>query len=78
MKVIKILGADGCSTCDNLKKTVERIVEEKSIDAGVIKVTDVMDIMKYGVMSTPAVVVDEQLKCIGRVPTDSEIINWIV
>lgn len=78
MKSIKVLGADNCSTCVNLFKKIETMIKEKNLDAEVIKVTDVMEVMKYGVMSTPAVVVDEQLKCFARVPSQEELISWVV
>ena len=77
MKLIKVLGADNCSTCTNLKTRIEKLIDEKGVDAKVEKITDIMEIMKYGVMSTPSVVVDEQLRCIGRVPTDQELLEWL-
>ncbi|MCV6598937.1 MAG: thioredoxin family protein, partial [Alphaproteobacteria bacterium] len=67
-KCIKVLGSDCCSTCSNLKSAIEKIIVDKEVDATVEKVTDIAEVMKYGVMSTPAVVIDEEVKCSGRSP----------
>jgi len=71
-KDIKILGT-GCPNCLRTIAVVEDVVNEKSIDASVEKVEDIMDIMKYDVMSTPAVVIDGKVMIKGRVPSKSEI-----
>ncbi|MFA9398967.1 MAG: thioredoxin family protein [Clostridiaceae bacterium] len=70
--VIKILGS-GCAKCKKLESNTKEAVEELGIDATVLKVTDFKDIMAYGVMKTPALVVDEKVKISGRVPSVSEI-----
>lgn len=69
---IKILGT-GCSKCKTLEKIVREVVSENNIDANIDKVEDFSEIAKYGVMSTPALVVDEVVKVKGRVPTKEEI-----
>jgi small redox-active disulfide protein 2 len=69
---IKILGG-GCKKCDALFENVKSAIEELNIDADIEKVSDMADIMKYGVMSTPAIVVDEEVKSTGRVMTAKEI-----
>ncbi len=76
MQTIKILGT-GCPKCKQTTKVVEAAVAEIESDAQIIKVEDIMDIMQYNVLSTPAVVVDEEVKIKGRVPTKSEIIELI-
>jgi len=77
MKNIKVLGSDGCANCTNLKKQIETFISENQIDATVEKVTDIVEIMKYGIMSTPGVVIDEEVKCSGRNPTIQEIDQWL-
>ena len=69
---IKILGP-GCPRCKSLDQMTREIVEKHGIDATVTKVEDIMGIMKYGVMSTPALVVDGKVVVKGRVPSAEEI-----
>ena len=71
-KKIEILGT-GCPKCNQTTELVNNVVENKEIDATIEKVDDIMDIMKYNVMSTPAVVVDGVVKIKGRVPSKAEI-----
>lgn len=70
--IIKVLGS-GCANCKNLEKNTKKAVEALGIEAEIIKVTDMKDIMAYGVMKTPALVVDDKVKVMGRVPTADEI-----
>jgi len=70
--IIKVLGT-GCANCKKLESNVREALGELGIDAGVEKVTDFKDILAYGVMKTPALVVDEQVKVMGRVATKEEI-----
>lgn len=70
--VVKILGS-GCASCTKLEEIVRGIVAELGIDATVEKVTDLNDIVGYGVMTTPALVVDEQVKFAGRIPPVEDI-----
>lgn len=74
--IIKILGT-GCSSCKKLEENTKKAVEELNLDAVVEKVTDIKDIMKYGVMKTPALVVDEKVKIMGRVPSSDEIKKYL-
>ena len=69
---IKILGP-GCSKCKTLDRLTREVVEKNGINATITKVDDIMEIMKYGVMSTPALVVDEKVVVKGRVPSSDEI-----
>jgi small redox-active disulfide protein 2 len=69
---IKILGT-GCPKCKTLEKLTRDVVEQNSIDATVTKVEDIMEIMKYGVMTTPALVVNGKVEIKGRVPSSDEI-----
>ena len=69
---IKILGT-GCPKCKQTTAVVQDVVTENKIDATIEKVEDIMEIMKYNVMSTPAVVINGELKIRGRVPSKAEI-----
>jgi small redox-active disulfide protein 2 len=69
---IKILGP-GCAKCKTLDKLTREVVEKNGIVASITKVEDIMEIMKYGVMSTPAMVIDEKVVVKGRVPSADEI-----
>ncbi len=73
---IKVLGP-GCAKCQQTEKIVREAVAESGIEAEVEKVTDIMKIMTYGVMGTPAVVVDGQVKSSGKVPKKEEVKAWI-
>jgi small redox-active disulfide protein 2 len=73
---IKVLGP-GCSKCDQTEKNVKAAVAETGLDASVDKVTNMLEIAKYGVFGTPAVVVDGDVKCVGKIPTKEEIKSWI-
>jgi len=69
---IKILGT-GCPKCKQTTAAVQEVVTENNIDATIEKVEDIMEIMKYNVMSTPALVINEEIKIKGRVPSKAEI-----
>jgi len=73
---IKILGP-GCPKCNQTENLVKEAVAEAGIDATVEKVTDVMEIAGHGVFGTPAVVVDGQVKSVGKIPKKEDIITWI-
>jgi len=70
--IIKVLGP-GCANCVNLEKATRQAVADLGIDAEVEKVTDYAAIVGYGVMRTPALVVDEELVLSGRVPTVTQV-----
>lgn len=74
--VIKVLGS-GCSNCKKLEENTRKAVEELGIEATIEKVTDFKQIMAYGVMKTPALVVDEKVKIMGRVPSTEEIKKYL-
>jgi small redox-active disulfide protein 2 len=78
MKKIKVLGSEMCSTCTKLKDKISKLIAENNLDAEVEKVTNIEEILKYGIMSTPALVIDEDVKCFGRTPNDKELQEWII
>jgi small redox-active disulfide protein 2 len=73
---IKVLGP-GCPKCQKTEKIVKEAVSESGVDANIEKVTDAMEIAKHGVFSTPAVVVDGEVKSVGKIPSKDEIKTWI-
>ena len=76
MKLIQVLGT-GCAKCTKLKEDVELTVAELGIEAKVEKVDDIMKITEFGVMMTPALVVDGEVKISGRVPSAEEIKGYL-
>ncbi|UTW01955.1 thioredoxin family protein [Amphritea atlantica] len=76
MKNIKVLGS-GCSKCVKTAELIEKLAAELGVEAAVEKESDVQVIMGYGVMRTPAVVVDEQLVHSGSIPTQADITTWL-
>ncbi len=74
--IIQICGP-GCASCEKTQKVVEAAVAAKGVGAAVVKVKDFQEIAKLGVFSTPAVVIDGAVKCVGRVPKQSEVEEWI-
>ncbi|MCD6391560.1 MAG: TM0996/MTH895 family glutaredoxin-like protein [Dehalococcoidia bacterium] len=73
---IKVLGP-GCARCQQLEKTTKEVVKELGIDAEVEKVKDINKIMAYPILTTPGLVINEQLVCSGRVPSKAEIIQLV-
>lgn len=69
---IKILGT-GCSKCKTLEKLTREVVEKNGLDATVTKVEDITEIMKYHIMATPALVVNEKVEIKGYVPSAAEL-----
>ncbi|MEI8658327.1 MULTISPECIES: thioredoxin family protein [Vibrio] len=76
MKVFKVLGS-GCANCINTAKLIESVAEAAGVDVKVEKITDMEAIMNYGVMSTPAVVLNEQVIHAGGVPSEEKVKSWI-
>lgn len=69
---LKVLGT-GCAKCKSLEKAVREVVEQNNLVATVTKVEDIVEIMKYNVMTTPALVMDGQVIIKGRVPSNNEL-----
>lgn len=73
---IEILGT-GCSKCKKTKEVIEKVLKNEGVEAEVVKVEDVEKILNYGVMITPGVVIDGEVKLVGKVPDEKEIRKWI-
>ena len=73
---IKVLGP-GCPRCQTTEQNVKEAVAEAGVEADVKKVTDTMEIAKHGVFGTPAVIVDGEVKSVGKIPDKDEIKSWI-
>ena len=74
--IIKVLGS-GCANCKRLEALSLKVAKDLGIEAEVVKVTDYAEIMKYPIMSTPGLVVDEKLVSAGRIPNEAEIAGWL-
>ena len=73
---IKVLGP-GCAKCEQTEKIVREAVAETGVAAEVEKVTDAMQIAGYGVFGTPAVVVDGEVKSVGKIPKKEAVVGWL-
>ena len=73
---IKVLGP-GCARCRETEALVKEAIAENQVDARVEKVTDMKDIARLGVLTPPALVIDGQVKCVGKVPKKEEILSWL-
>ncbi|WP_075317590.1 thioredoxin family protein [Bacteroides togonis] len=69
---IKVLGP-GCAKCKTTYNVIEKVIKENDLDVKLTKVDDIMEMMNYNIMTTPAVVVDEVVKMKGKVPTESDV-----
>lgn len=76
MKQVKVLGS-GCSKCVKTSEIIAKVASDLGVEVNVIKETDAEAIMNYGVMSTPAVVVDEQVVHSGSIPAQDAIRGWL-
>jgi small redox-active disulfide protein 2 len=73
---IKVLGS-GCSNCKRLEAVAKKVVDTLAIEAEIEKVTDYAEIMKWPILSTPGLVINNKLVSAGRIPSEKEITDWI-
>ena len=76
MLTIKILGS-GCANCKRVEQIARKVVDEMELEAKVVKVTDYNDITAYSILSTPGLVINEEVVCSGRIPTPAEVTTWV-
>ena len=76
MKDIKVLGT-GCANCKNTVRLIEEVAAERGVSISLSKMEDLPEIMKYGVLSTPGVVVDGKVVHAGGVPERSKVAGWL-
>lgn len=76
MLTIKVLGP-GCANCHKVEAVARQALAQLGVEAEVIKVTAHQEIMKYPILATPGLVVNEDLVCAGRIPTEAEVTTWI-
>ena len=77
MLTIKVLGP-GCANCRKLEEIARAAAASAGVAAEVVKVTDMQQIVAYGVLKTPGLVIDEKLVCSGRIPSAESVVEWIV
>lgn len=73
---IKVLGP-GCPKCRQTEQVVKEAVAEAGVVAEIEKVTDIVEIASYGVFGTPAVLVDDEVKSVGRIPKKEDVLAWL-
>ncbi len=73
---VKVLGT-GCKKCTNLENKIKELISENGIDAEIEKISDINEIMNYGIMMTPGLVIDEEVKSVGIIPKEEQLINWL-
>ena len=76
MKKVHVMGP-GCPKCQQTEKIVKEVIAETGVDATVEKVTDMLKIAEFGVFGTPSVVVDGEVKSVGKIPSKQDLKNWI-
>jgi len=76
MLTIKILGT-GCPNCKKVEEISRRVIGMLGVEADVIKVTDYSKIIEYPILGTPGLVINEQVVCSGRIPTEAEVTSWL-
>ena len=77
MVEIKVLGP-GCANCKLLEQIAHKVVDALSVDANIEKVTDYKQMVELGVMATPGLIVNNEVVSSGRIPSETEVINWII
>jgi small redox-active disulfide protein 2 len=73
---VKILGTS-CSKCKRLESKLRELVVDNNINANVIKVTEIDEMLNYGILMTPGLVINEEVKSVGIVPKDKQLLKWL-
>jgi len=73
---IKVCGP-GCANCTKAENIVKEAIAEAGLDAQIYKITDFAEMAKLGVLSTPAIIVNGKIMCVGKVPTKNEVLEWL-
>ncbi len=76
MLTIKVLGS-GCANCKRVEQIAQKVVGDLAIEAQIVKVTDYNEIMKYNILSTPGLVINDKVVSSGRIPTPAEVTTWV-
>jgi small redox-active disulfide protein 2 len=76
MLSVKVLGS-GCANCKRLEQIARKVVADMALEAEILKVTEYPEIMKYNILSTPGLVVNEKLVSAGRIPSEAEVTTWL-
>jgi small redox-active disulfide protein 2 len=76
MVIVKVLGS-GCANCKKVEAVARQAIANLSLEARLEKVTDYAEIMKYPILATPGLVINENLVCAGRIPTPAEVTTWL-
>ena len=76
MLKIKVLGP-GCPNCKKVEEITRKAVAGLAVDADIVKITDYAEIITYDVLATPGLVINGEVVCSGRIPTDAEVVGWL-
>ena len=76
MLAVKVLGS-GCPNCKKVEQVAKQALEALDVEASIVKVTGYTKIMQYSIMATPRLVINEQLVCAGRIPSEAEVKTWL-
>lgn len=74
--IVKVLGS-GCNKCKTLEAQIQKLKKNNNLDIEIQKITQLNDIIAYGVMMTPGLVINEEVKSVGKIPKDDQILKWI-